>query len=247
VSVVLHIGTYKTGTSSLQRFLREHEHSLLRPAGYRYPRGWLRRDKVVELQLALMRPDRLSIIRARNGEWRDPAFRADLIRQIGADLDRHPDETTIYSSELTSDLRYDDELEALRRLVGDAMVVVYWRNPTDWLAAMGDQITKDGFIPTHDGDRDAFTYLGADSWYVDYEKRLAAWRRHFTEVRALSYEEAVARDGSVIPSFLRGLGLEMPPDVGDERYWINRRGTREKDFLVLGNRRLNGLEFGMDE
>lgn len=243
--VVCHIGNYKTGTTSLQRFLREHEHSLLRPAGLRYPPGWLRRDKIVELQLALMRLDRLSIIRSRSDEWRDPEFRAFLVRQVRADLERHPEETTVLSGELIANLRYDDELEALRDVIGDARIVVYWRDPADWLAAMADQLIKDGIAPTYDGDPDAFTYLGDDSWQVEYEKRTATWRRHFTEVVAVDYDECVARDGSVIPSFLEVLGVTVPEDTNASRYWVNQRGTNQRDFMVDGNRWTNGLEFGM--
>lgn len=243
--VVCHIGNYKTGTTSLQRFLREHEESLLRPAGFRYPRGWLRRDKVVELQLALMRTDRLSIIRSRSDEWRDPAFRLDLVRQIRADLARHPDVTTVLSGELIANLRHDDELEALRDVIGDARIVVYWRDAADWLAAMADQLIKDGIEPTYGGDVDAFTYLGDDSWQVEYAKRTATWQRHFTDVVALGYDEAVLRDGSVIPSFLEVLGVETPDDATMARYWINQRGTNDREFMIDGNRRENGLEFGM--
>ncbi len=236
--VVCHIGTYKTGTSSLQQFLRDHDRTLLRPHGFRFPRGWLRRDNHLEINLALLRPDRLSTARTRKDEWRDPGFRQYLVDQVRADLRRHEDKTTIISGEANSMLRYDDELEALRELLGDALIVVYWRDPTEWLASIADQLVKTG-IPLGD-DPDAFNYVGSDSWQVDYETRTAAWRRHFTDVVALDYDEQVARDGSVIPSFLKLLGLRVPTDA--HQYWMNRRG--EPGPRVDGNRWANGLAFG---
>jgi hypothetical protein len=240
VRPVCHIGTYKTGTSSLQRFLRDHE-LLLAAHGYRFPHGWLRRDNHLELHLALMRSDRLSTPRSRKGEWREPGFRAALIHQIRDDLARRGQRvTTIYSGEDNSLLRYDDEIGALRRLIGDAHIVVYWRNRDDWIMSLTDQLLKAG-VGLSD-DPDAFNYVRADSWQLDYAARTVAWARHFTTVTAIDYDRAVAEDGSVIPSFLRGLGIDAPVDCDAPEYWMNRRGEREQ--RVDGNRWTNDLSFG---
>lgn len=237
---VCHIGTYKTGTSSLQRFLRDHE-QLLAAYGYRFPHGWLRRDNHLELHLALMRPDRLSTPRTRKDEWRDPTFRGNLCRQIREDLAlRGRSATTIYSGEDNSLLRFDDELETLRWLIGDAHIIVYWRNRDDWIMSLTDQLLKAG-IGLSD-DPDAFNYVRADSWQLDYEARTAAWERHFTTVTAIDYDQSVREDGSVIPSFLRALGIDGPVDFDAPEYWMNRRGEREQ--RVDGNRWTNGLNFG---
>lgn len=237
--VVLHVGTFKTGTSSIQAFLRDVAPTLLAQRGLRFPRGWLRLNNHLELHLALMRLDRLSTPRTRNDEWRDPIFRDELVHQVRADLDAHPDEVTILSGEDNGLLRYDDELERLRELVGDdAEIVVYFREPTAFLASLRDQLGKWG-LPESDDPND-FTHCGPESWQVNRRARVERWLAHFDEVTVFDYDECVANDGSVIPSFARHLGIEPLPDVSG--YWLNPRGQREQ--RVEGNRRTTGLPFG---
>ena len=42
--VILHIGTHRTGTTSIQRFLADHREGALRDGGYRYPVGMLQEE-----------------------------------------------------------------------------------------------------------------------------------------------------------------------------------------------------------
>ncbi len=243
MTVVLHVGTYKTGTSSIQAWLRDADDTgLLARHGARFPHGWLRRDNHLELHLALMRLDRLSMPRWRKDEWRQTQFRHGLLRQITADLDRHPDTTTILSAEDTGLLRYPDELSLLKKLVGDAVVVMYLREPSGFLASYRDQITKWGIEPS--ADPDSFACCTPDSWQVDYRARFDVWREHFRQVIVMDYDASVATDGSVIPSFARLLGI-TDDELGDvSGYWLNPRGQRE--LRVDGNRWTNGFAFGVN-
>lgn len=236
---VVHIGCEKTGTKSIQYWLRDHE-ALLAEHGMRFPRGWLRLNVHQELPLCLMRLDRLCMPRELGDEWRDAAWRADVLDQISTDLAEHADANTILSSENLDLLRYDDEFEALRNVVGDAEIIVYLREPATWLAALTEQYTgahKSG-PRVLSSDPEAFDYLGPGTWRVEYDTLLEGWRRWFSTVTVVDYDAVTASEGSVLPSFLRALDLP----IVDTDYALNRRGDPMP--RAEGNRAL-GLRFGV--
>jgi hypothetical protein len=245
MSVLLHIGLFKTGNQSIQSFLRNHER-LLAAHNARFPRGWLRLNCHLEPHMVFLRGDRLSSARVKGDEWKDPHWCADVVAQIRADLDRHPDELTVLSGEHNSLFRFDDEFERLRDLVGDATIVVYLRNRLDWLASLRDELEKYSDVGTTKTDPDAYNYIEPDSWLVDYDERLKTWRRWFSDVRVIDYDEVRDRDGGVIPSFLRQLGITPNSYVTADAnlYWLNRRGTLNEG-RVPGVRWIGG-RFGDD-
>ena len=233
----MHIGFCKTGTTSIQHCLRDNE-ALLEKHGVRFPRGWLLLNNHFELPLTLMRLDRASVARSRADEWRDGRWRWNVLGQIIEDLIRHRDEVTILSAEALSLFRYDDELDTLSAVVGDATVVAYLRRPADFLASLAGHYVK-ADMPGLSHDPEAFNYLEADSWRADYDKLVALWRRHFTRVRTFDYDAVCERDVTVVPSFFSQLGVPVPPDAW--RYRLNRR--YDPIPRVAGNRS-RGLRFG---
>jgi len=236
VSVTLHVGTFKTGTTSLQRCLREHpEH--LDEHGLRFPRGLLVRDQHLELHLTLMRGDRMSQTRRQGDDWRDPSWCADVLAQVADDLECHAEAHTILSTEGLWLLRYEEEFAALRHLVGDATVIVYLRERGQFLASLRDEWAKRGIAFA--ADPESYAYVEADSWLADYDARLAPWREHFTTVRTVDYDQVCAGEGTIVPSFFRGLGIPAPQDA--RGYWLNERGSPLR--RLAGNRAL-GLRFG---
>ena len=235
---MLHIGFEKTGTKAIQYWLRDHE-DLLAEHSLRFPRGWLRLNVHQELPLCLMRLDRLCSPRELGDEWRDARWRSDVLDQIAVDLAAHRNERTVLSSENLDLLRYDVEFAALRALVGDAEIVAYLRYEPEWVEALRWQyLHKNAPGRTLSDDRDAYNYLGPDTWRSDYDTLLSGWRRWFSRVKVMYYDFAVAAEGSVIPSFLRYLRLPVV-DVGG--YNLNRRG--EPTPRDPGNRTY-GLAFG---
>lgn len=233
---VLHIGLFKTGTTSIQRYLRDHP-QVLDSAGYRFPYGWLRRDCHLEPHFVFMRLDRDSSAREQGVEWLDPDWRADVYDQLAVDLARGGGEP-IWSSEHLSLLRFDDEIAPLADLVGrTSRVILYLRNQADWLRSMRDQLVKNGIQPSQDPESHA--YVEADSWRVDYRALIDAWSVHFQRLTVVDYDAAVETYGSVIPSFLNLLGVTHTRDEYD--YWLNARG--HVDPRIPGVR-TDGLRFG---
>ena len=66
---------------------------------------------------------------------------------------------------------------------------------------------------------DRFTIL--DDWYFDKDAIAAFWRAISPLSIFLDYDKEVAECGSVIPSFLRTVGL--PASLNSVRYFVNSR------------------------
>jgi hypothetical protein len=223
--VVLHIGTHKTGTTSLQHFLLDSQ-TLLARAGAWYPPGFVIDTAHSELPLLSVRlerdwPARLRFPELRMTGWLDAA--AKHVRALISDA---PCETVVFSHEDLSYLRFDDEFERLTRLLepADVRVIVFLRDRDSFLRSYGDQLRATGFVEST--DTTSFAYLGADSWLVDYDALLDGYRRAFgaSNVEVYDYNAVMRRDGSIIPAFSELLGVsraELPPLDG---YRFNQAG-----------------------
>lgn len=237
-NVILHVGLHKTGTTSIQQWLRDHE-ALLAEYRIRFPRGWLQLNNHFELPLTLMRLDRMTNARRRSDEWRNPAWRSNVIRQVIDDLRNHPEETSVLSSENLSWFRHDDEFLGLREVVGDAHIVIYLRNKADFLASLTAHFNKNG-MPGVSTDPAAYNYVEPDTWLADFDARVADWRRWFTRVTVIDYDEVTAGGRSVVASFVELLGVAVPDDV--EAYRLNTRADPVR--RPSGNRQATGAPFG---
>lgn len=209
---ILHIGLHRTGTTSAQTFLQHH---LGPPA---YPVGELFPHLQLETALVALRPDRLGPVGAARGTLdRDLVCRwAESAREAGADL--------VLSNEVLSFLRHRDEVDRLLDLlaaqgVTSFEVILVHRDPATFLpsyriasAIMRESALADLFIAPPKKE------IREGSWLVDHEARVALWSARCT-VHVLSYEDEVARCGSVVPAIARLVGVEPP--AADADTWLN--------------------------
>jgi hypothetical protein len=228
--VVLHIGTHKTGTTSIQRFLRDHE-ELLRAAGVVFPPGLLRDANHMELHMLAMRAGRESPARRAHPDAAGPAWEASAREHVRRAVAEATADTVVLSAEGLWFLRHDDEMTRLRDLFGehDVEVVVLVRDATSFLASYARTLDELGIARS--GDPASVAYVESDSWLVDVDGNLARWRAAFgaDRVTVLDYDACVRADGSVIPAFLERLGIARSrlPDVSG--YYVNRRTPRDAD------------------
>jgi len=52
-------------------------------------------------------------------------------------------------------------------------------------------------------------YYEPDSWLVDYASRVRLWREIADEVTIVDYDDVTKRDGSVLPSFAKLVGIPV--------------------------------------
>ncbi|MEO7573743.1 MAG: sulfotransferase [Acidimicrobiales bacterium] len=228
--VVLHIGTHKTGTTSLQHFLRDQDGGLLATVGAGYPPGFVLPEAHSELALLTVRPERTWPARIRLPGTQHPTWLAAAEAHVREQLSASPHQTLVYSHEDLSYLRSAGEIEHLRHLLRgpEVQIVVFLREPAALLRSYREQLSAMEFELSDEPS--SFAYVAPDSWLVDYDALLGAYRRGFGEdnVHVIDYDEVVRCGGSVIPAFAQLLGIASASLPSLDQYFRNRTGTQRR-------------------
>jgi len=197
---IVHIGLHKTGTTSIQHFL-QMKRDRLEQLGFHFYKGMHIDGNHVELHAAAMRSDRTSTFKMKSNLVFDEAYlkmTSDRVREF---LGKVESGSTIFSAEGLSLLRHLDETERLASILPDEVsIIVYCRNPTDYLRSHANQLRKSGIADTT--EKTSHAYMEADTWMADYDLRLMSFRKTFGQdnVHVIDYDEVCGRDGGVIPS-----------------------------------------------
>ncbi len=208
VDVVLHIGSGKTGTSTIQRVLRRNPEPL-RAAGFVYPRtpGQLRHTALG----LFVRPDDELVTHADwlKGGYDDPVdFRRRFRRRLDREVARSGAPGVVFSDEglfSAGDRTIGRMRRFTRRFGGRVRLVVYLRRQDDHLISRYQQVVKMGEITP------LTTWMQQD-WVgtYDYHLRLASWRAAEPDafvVRRFERERMVG--GSLVSDFLDAAALSV--------------------------------------
>ena len=211
--IILHIGTEKTGTSSIQKFCVDNRELLLSQGVY-YPvspadpvgnhvllsayfqdGGWMRH---MRRDLEITSPQQLK------------QFRRQFLFSLSKELSLYPDKTILFSNEHLSMCHEDDEVEKLagllRQFTDDIKILVYLRRQMDKHATLHatrvvrgepglklDLNEQELALPN-------FNYLGMlDRWARFFGKRNIVVR---------PFEEQQLAGGDVVKDFIDVLGLQ---------------------------------------
>jgi len=211
-SIILHIGTHVTGTTSLQDVLHK-SHRELAIADIAFYPGAINVSNHVELHMASMRPDRASPIKQALPLTIDDAFRADVTNHVKTFLRLNQSERVIFSAEGLSYLRYPDEIAFLQNLFEDCdvRVVVYLRERSAFLASYGKKMVQEGHALSSDPTHFAFTREG--SWLTDYDALINAYAAGFGQdaITIRDYDADQSEFGGTVASFLHL--LDLPPSI----------------------------------
>jgi hypothetical protein len=201
-SALVHIGTHKTGTSAFQEWAETNRRELQDRRDIHTYQG-LYGPNHFELAMLCMRSNRTMTARRRLDEWRLDEWRAETREHVAQQV-AHPAETLLVTAEALSLLRYEDEVEALARLLQPRriQVAVCLREPTAFLASYRKAIRASRYPSSH-------RYVEPDTWLIRWEDMLSVWRGVFGDAAVVSfgYEDVMARCGSSIPGVLTALGL----------------------------------------
>lgn len=208
VDAVLHIGSGKTGTSTIQRVLRRNPAPLL-AAGHLYPRA---PGRFRHTQLGLyVQPDHELVrhpdwLRADLGE--PAAFRRDFRRRLEREVAGSDASGVVFSDEglySVSSRAISRMRQFTRNLGGRVRLVVYLRRQDDHLISRYQQVIKTG------GTEPLASWARRDwrSMY-DYHRRLRAWQEVAPDdfvVRRFERDRMV--EGSLVPDFLDAAGIAV--------------------------------------
>jgi len=208
VDVVLHIGSGKTGTSTIQRMLRRNPEAL-RAAGFHYPRT---PGRARHTQLGLfVRPDDELVCHPDwlTGEYGEPAaFRSDFRKRLDREIARSGAGGVVFSDEglfSAGDRTIGRMRRLTRRLGGRARLVVYLRRQDDHLISRYQQVVKMGEVTP------LATWMQQD-WVgtYDYHLRLKSWQELEPDafvVRRFERERMV--NGSLVSDFLDAADIAL--------------------------------------
>ncbi|WP_313560616.1 hypothetical protein [Diaphorobacter nitroreducens] len=223
--IYLHIGTHKTGTTSIQSALLKNREKLLQN-GIDFYLGNFIPQNHIELHIAAMMPKRQSPAKKMIGErGGDDFFRKIQIRTTEF-IERSQCRKIVFSAEGLCYLRYDEELSKLAELLAncDVKVIVYFREKYQYLASYRRQLERMGIAPS--AERDSFAYVEDDSWLVDNKATVKVFQNRFgfENIIVKSYDDEVRNCGTVVTSFLDEIGGPNHSLREGVHEWLNMRG-----------------------
>lgn len=218
-TIYLHIGTQKTGTTTLQ-MTGKHNRTKLAERGVLYPSS---PGEINHIGLALFASGGLRCM--------------DLARQAGlrgqADIDAYQEKLPsrlrteiahagmpkvwLSNEHLSSRLRTPQQLthlaDLLRGLAEEVQVIVYLRHQPEFYLSTYSMVIKVG------GEKESRLPRTARTHYYNYEQMLSLWAAAFGEsaIRVRVFERAALKHGDVVDDMfdLLGIGrdgLRIPPD-----------------------------------
>jgi len=225
--IILHIGTHKTGSTSLQRYLFDREAYLLRQ-GIALYHGQHIDDNHIELYLASMRYTRDSFAKqSLTNLVVDESYTEAVAARVRAFMESSEAPRVLLTTEGLSLLRFRDELERLRYILGDAeaevSVVLYLREKSAYLDSYRKQLfKKEGRLPSK--EYWSALYIEPDTWLTDYETLVQVYRDAFGDhrVTVMDYDKEMSTVGNIIPSFLKAIAVPPEAEGDSATYFENR-------------------------
>lgn len=160
--IVVHIGTHKTGTKSIQQYLRDNfiSRNENRIAFYQ---GIFSKENHIELHLLSQKKQRTSAFKYLNPNIDYKSVLQQTRQNLRLFFATTHADTFVFSAEGLSYLRHVDETARLKELIGgnsNIEIIIFLREKINFLASYKDQLTKMG-IPFSD-DVTSFNYVNED-------------------------------------------------------------------------------------
>lgn len=194
---IIHIGTHKTGTTSIQHYLRDKK-SLLKRKGLYVPSeiaGFNRPSHFI-LNVYSLADNRSSRMKDMLIATKEDGFFLGLEKRLKEDVERHYKQAieqgcsdVIWSNEglclLNSNAEYQKLIALFSKYSSEVVVVCCFRDVesyrNSYIKQMADQNTP------FSKDKDSYRYVNTDSWLFDYERKKRLLRESFDNCYFYSY------------------------------------------------------------
>lgn len=223
--ILLHIGTHKTGSSSLQHYLGSNR-GALNSAGVAFYTGAFQPDNHIELYLSALESGKDTLAQKSLSLPPINEMQSATRASVAEFLEQNQGKFSIFSCEGLSLLRSPSELNALCNLLGrprqEVRIVLCLRDKSDFLASYRKQIFK---VPGRKPSSDVTSalYVEADSWLADFEQLKAAYMMQFGNgcMTIVDYDRSMQLHGDVMPDLLHALmipgDLVLPAGAYDQK------------------------------
>jgi hypothetical protein len=221
----IHAGTHKTGSTSIQSMLL-NETCFLEENGtkviYDHPGHGSGRTNCSSIAHAFIRPELFTPSRINGGQAKSFGSN-EVIDYFLGQVTAKEYATYIISAEAFCYLRTRTERKLLeknlKKLKCEVVPIIYFRNVMAWRKSWEGQMSiMPRTIKFWQLNSEKFTLL--DDWYFDKEAIASLWRSISPSLITIDYDDELAKNGSIIPSFLDSVGL---PQLGNsERYFANK-------------------------
>ncbi|HKO19552.1 MAG TPA: hypothetical protein VJU82_11770 [Acidobacteriaceae bacterium] len=243
----LHIGTEKTGTTSIQRFL-DVNRGVLRQNGILFPTAPGRRNQT-QLAVAAQNDRKRGDKRLRKKLEIETAsdaqvFRERLCNELAEELAASDCSTVIMSTEhCSSRLLRPLEVPRLRDLLSplfsDIRIVVYLRRQDDFLLSTYSTSVKSGSTEALRIPGPRMTEAHYDHWVL-----LSRWAEAFGQDRMICrrFEKSELKGGDVVDDFLDAIGIAGRPPFRRPAAANESLDASSLEFLRLFNKFVPGSD-----
>jgi hypothetical protein len=230
--LVLHAGTPKTGTTSIQKALADNR-EYLRKRGLIYPdgNGIYRKAPLFSHQ---------SFSRAFTGMSDERLELAQRFLKFISNVIENSQVALLSAENMYSYISgYDDYYyfkaddywarrygyltalaEALRDF--DVTVMLFFREPQSFARSLYGEVVRKGHWSSSARD-----FINQFRHWFEYEQQVEAFKAVFSDVRVFSYEKA-SEDG-LVKTFFRTIGFPMPPDA--DQIWERKSEAKVHRYI----------------
>jgi|KBSMisStandDraft_5_1062788.scaffolds.fasta_scaffold102019_3 hypothetical protein len=237
MELFLHIGTEKTGTTSIQHFMA-HNRSLLQEQGVLYPRspGKLNHIGITALAQECDHGELWAKLGIGTLEGRDQ-YASELEGSLEAELAAYPFTKVVLSNEhcssrLMSDAEVDTLRKFLERFFSCIRVIIYLRRQDDFVVSTYSTGIKSGRTDPFELPKKRRSIRRYDYWEL-----LSRWSRAFGKENILcrKFERTSFASGDLIADFLTAIGCDPGPTWQNPGSVNSSLDARCLEFLRLMN------------
>jgi hypothetical protein len=215
--IILHIGTHKTGTTSLQAALGENRQAL-KKQGSEYYTGSFTPNNHTELFLSTIRENTTTFAGQKHNISNKHELYEKTKDELHTFISKSNSPTLIFSAEGMSYLRTEQECNALKNLfpsdITDFKVIVVLRDKNEFLESYRKMIEKHPNRKVSKNPNSGF-YVENDTWLIDFEMLIKIYKKTFENIVIIPYQKT-----GLLDLVIKEMNLDLKLD--DNTYRKNR-------------------------
>ena len=233
---ILHIGTHKTGTTTIQKFLRANENEL-KSEGLYYPNFDLigKNKRYAHHEIAHALADKSKNLSQKQAkEFIKSVSEVDCKAAIISAEPFYRHEVNCSSDPWKRKERYIQRVS--KAFPEDTEIVVVFREQYEFAKSLFQENVK-----VNRYSKGFSEFLNDFTIYFDYYKNYKLWSKYFNKVKIMSFSD-LASNKMLEKNFIRGLGCNSLSGLIN----IDRENESLNDDLIEFKRIINGLPFSIN-